>query len=146
MDAAPPAIIQSGQELLPVLKQLENSGDNAINPKSLATGAFQITPGTGYSYGVKDPHDLLNPAVNEGVATRLANDLWKRYNGNITDVLTAWNAGTRLANRWIAGGRTAALPRETQGFLSRALPFFQTDGKPAALYPPHDTRHVEEYP
>lgn len=141
MDIMPPAIeqaapvIQSGQDLLPVLKRLENSGDDAHNPKSGSTGAYQIHPATGRAYGV-EPHELLDPKVNEGVATTLANDLWKRYHGNVNDVLVAWNAGTRLANRWIASGRTMKLPRETRGYLSRAAGYLSVGGQPASPVPP----------
>lgn len=123
------APVQQGADLLPLLRTLENSGDNAQNPRSGAIGRYQIMPGVGRSYGV-EPKDLYDPAKNEQVATSLVNDLWKRYNGNIQDVLVAWDAGTRRADRWVASGRQGFLPRETQSYLSRAAPYLNIGDKP----------------
>ena len=114
---------------MPLLRHLENSPDDAQNSTSGAIGRYQIMPGVGRSFGV-EPEDLYDAGNNTRVAQQLSQDLWKRYNGNAVDVLVAWNAGTRRANRWIANGRKGGdLPPETRSFISRASPFLSLDGK-----------------
>lgn len=127
MDDTQAPKINSGQDLLPLFKQLENSGDADISPAG-AIGAYQIMPSVARGYGV-DPAELFKPEVNLQIATQLANDLWKQYNGNPQDALVAWNAGTRRANRWIASGRTGFLPDETKNYVSRAQPFLKVAGE-----------------
>lgn len=105
--------------MLPLVRQLEGSGDAAISPAG-AIGRFQIMPGTARQYGF-DVAKLTDPAYNEKAARAILTDLHNRYHGNVDDILVAYNAGPGRANTWIAHGRrTADLPRETQNYLAHS--------------------------
>lgn len=107
------------QGMLPLVRRLESSGDQAISPAG-AVGRYQIMPATARAYGF-DPARLSDPAYNERAATAILSDLHHRYNGNVDDILVAYNAGPGRANRWIAGGRHMdALPTETQKYLEHS--------------------------
>jgi hypothetical protein len=123
------------KDLLPMIRQLENSGDDAVSPKG-AVGRYQITPDTAHTYGL-DPNRLKDPAYNEHAATTILSDLHRRYGGNTNDILTAYNAGPHAADRWIAGGRKLSqLPSETQGYLNRASSMIQAPEKKPVLADP----------
>jgi soluble lytic murein transglycosylase-like protein len=61
------------------------------------------------------------PSYNEKVAKAIVADLARRYGGNVDEILAAYNAGPRRANRFrAAGDNPGVLPSETQGYLDRA--------------------------
>lgn len=110
-------------EMLPQIKSLETGGmkdpDHAISPTG-AVGRYQIQPGTARQYGF-DPSLLHDPAYNEKVARTVLADLSRRFHGDTEAVLVAYNAGPGRALRFIRDGRdTSELPRETQGYLTKA--------------------------
>lgn len=105
--------------LLPLVRNLERSGDNAISPKG-ALGRYQIMPDTARQYGF-DPTQLHDPAYNERAAREILGDLQHRYSGDTEAVLIAYNAGPGRANKWIKAGRDdSVLPAETQKYLDHA--------------------------
>lgn len=114
--------VLAGQELLPVIAQLETGGhespDDAVS-HSGAVGRYQIMPGTARQYGF-EPERLMEPDYNKQVAGTILNDLWRRYHGDASAVLVAYNAGPSTANKWMASGRTMPLPTETTGYLDKA--------------------------
>lgn len=122
------------EELLPQVRSLERSGDNAISPKG-AVGRYQIMPGTARQYGF-DPARLTDPTYNEMVARTVLGDLSRRFHGDTEAVLVAYNAGPGRAFKFIRDGRdTSELPRETQNYLIRAG-FGGKGGKPPEPPPP----------
>jgi hypothetical protein len=123
------------KDLLPIVRQLENSGDDAVSPKG-AIGKYQVTPDTARTYGL-DPNQLKDPAYNEHAATTILSDLHRRYGGNTNDILAAYNAGPHAADRWIAGGRKlSSLPSETQGYLNRATGLLNVPAQKPTLADP----------
>lgn len=107
------------QGLLGLVRKLEGSGDQAISPAG-AIGRYQIMPGTARSYG-RDPSRLFDPTYNEDTARIILSDLVRKYQGNLDEVLAAYNAGPGKANAFrAADDNPALLPGETQRYLSRA--------------------------
>lgn len=104
---------------LNIFRTLENSGDHDVSPAG-AIGRGQIMPDTARSYGF-DPSRLHDPAYNETVTKAIISDLSVKFDGNLTDMLVAYNAGPGRARQWIANGRKISdLPVETQKYLENA--------------------------
>ena len=99
--------------LLSNVMNAESSGNPAaVSPKG-ATGLFQLMPDTARQYGV-DPKDPYESA--EGAA-RLLSDLSKKYDGNTTKMLAAYNWGQGNVDRQ---GLDKA-PEETQNYVNKVL-------------------------
>lgn len=128
------------EELLPKIRGLEASGDQAVSPAG-AIGRFQIMPGTARQYGF-DPAKLGDPQYNEHVARTILSDLYRRFRGDEDAILTAYNAGPGVAAKLLTAGpgtrleatkgkhgwqyekvaadrSEARLPMETQEYLAR---------------------------
>jgi transglycosylase-like protein with SLT domain len=103
-------------ELLGLVRQKEGSGDRSVSPAG-AVGRYQIMPGTGMMYGAS-PQSLFDPKTNEETAKKILADLIKRYHGNVSEILAAYNAGPKRADDYRrAGDNPAVLPRETQKYI-----------------------------
>lgn len=83
---------------------LNSDGTARISPAG-AIGHNQIMPGTARQYGF-DPAKLGDRAYNDHVASVIAADLWKRFQGDEEAMLAAYNAGP---------GRGIALQRAGPG-------------------------------
>ena len=86
-----------------VIKAESNYNPKAVSPKG-AQGLMQIMPETGKQLRLQDP---FNPEQNIDAGTRYLAGLLKRYNGNQTLALIAYN-----------GGR---LPKETLDYVRKVL-------------------------
>jgi LysM repeat protein len=64
-----------------------------------AQGLAQLMPSTAQQYGVdaKDPYQNIQGSAN------YLSDLWEKYNGNVHQVLSAYNAGPAVTDAYIAG-------------------------------------------
>ena len=93
------------------------SVDDVVSPAG-AVGKYQVMPGTAKALGIEG--DLHDPKVNKEAATKLLDQLAKRYGNDPEAIAVAYNAGPRRADRWIEQGRNDnVLPPETRGYLSR---------------------------
>ncbi len=91
--------------------------DDVVSPAG-AMGKYQVMPETAKALGVTG--DLHDPAVNKEAATKLLDQLTKRYGNDPEAIAVAYNAGPRRADRWIEQGRNDnVLPAETRGYLFR---------------------------
>jgi hypothetical protein len=90
---------------LAVATQESGCNQNAVSPAG-ATGIMQLMPATAAGLNV-DPHDV-NQNIQGGVD--LLAQLMKQFNGNVTDVLTAYNCGPGCVGK-------ANLPAETQNYI-----------------------------
>ncbi len=131
------------EELLPKVRGLEASGDDAISPAG-AIGRYQIMPGTARQYMGSDfdISSLKDPVTNERVARTILTELNRRFRGDQDAILAAYNAGPGRAAQLIKAGpgtrldavhtphgwvyqrvasprSEAGLPLETQEYLAR---------------------------
>lgn len=111
---------QRVDELLPMIRRAENSGDTAVSPKG-AIGRYQIMPDTARSLGF-DPAKLIDPATNEQAARAALKDLIRQHGiGDTKAIIAGYNASPRAVNNWKQSGRDdSKLPLETQHYFSRA--------------------------
>jgi soluble lytic murein transglycosylase len=79
--------------------------ESVFNPRARspvgARGLMQLMPTTARNMrrSVRDKH-LVNPEINIELGTKYFNRLYKRYDGNLVYVLSAYNAGESRVERW----------------------------------------------
>lgn len=86
-----------------VIDQESSFNTDAVS-KSGAQGLMQLMPSTGLGLGVTDPFD---PEQNIMGGTKYLADLYKKYGGDQTKALTAYNAGDGNVDKWISSGLMA---------------------------------------
>lgn len=132
---------QKIDDMLPMIRRAENSGDAAVSPAG-AIGRYQIMPATARSLGF-DPDKLTDPDYNEKAARAVLGDLIKQHGIDDTKaILAGYNASPGAVNRWKAAGRDdSTLPFETQHYIARAGFLGATDGGQNKFgYAPDTTR------
>jgi soluble lytic murein transglycosylase-like protein len=111
----------------------------AVSPAG-AIGPAQIMPDTAASPGLGMaplPREALtDPARAIPWAFDYYRRLLTRYQGNHEHALMAYNWGFGSVDRWIAGGRTGAVPRETREYVAALLPAAGGDPSSAGWQPP----------
>jgi hypothetical protein len=99
--------------LLAGVAQVESKGNAGIMSPAGAAGLFQFMPGTAREYGINP----LNPAQSANAAARKLGGLYRRYGGNLTAALSAYNWGEgNLERRGMANA-----PLETQLYAPKVL-------------------------
>lgn len=79
--------------------------ESVFNPRARspvgARGLMQLMPTTARTMrrSIRDKH-LVNPEINIELGTKYFNRLYKRYDGNLVYVLSAYNAGESRVERW----------------------------------------------
>lgn len=102
-----------------VIKAESNFNKDAVS-KAGAKGLMQLMPATARSLGVSDPFD---PAQNVRGGTRFLRDLLKKYDGNIDQVLAAYNWGPGNVDK-----KLGRLPSETRTYISRVKSYYSETG------------------
>src|SRR5215471_7997138 len=101
------------EELYSGIVSVESSGNpNAVSPKG-AIGLTQIMPSTAARYGYR-PEQLKNPGVQWDIYQKEMGRLLKKYDGDATKAVAAWNAGDGNVDR----GR---IPAETRAYVPKVL-------------------------
>ncbi len=120
---------QVGSNLLDALMMTESGGNPlAYNAKSGAAGAYQFMPATARDMGLKVGNGVderLDPEKSRAAASAYLSQLIKRYKGNISDALQAYNWGMGNMDKYIAGGRTGFIPKETQEYPVKVAKYYQ---------------------
>jgi tape measure domain-containing protein len=124
-------------QLVAMIKQTESGGykgdPNRINgpsigkykgtPDEFARGPYQILPSTGAQYGATIS-DLYDAQKSQVVATSYVSDLLKKYSGDITKTVAAYNAGPgNVSKATDSNGmlRINKLPNQTIDYLHKTL-------------------------
>jgi len=99
------------QWLLPSVANVESKGDPNLTSSAGAMGLMQFMPATAQQYNVNpwDPESAI-----EG-AGHYYSDLLKKYDGNISKAVAAYNMGPNALDKYLAGKR--GLPSKTEKYL-----------------------------
>lgn len=100
--------------LVESLVEMESGFDPQAVSSQGAMGLMQLMPEVARAYGVSDPFDAF-ASLDAGV--RLLRDLLLRFDGDLSQTLAAYNAGSGAVERY------AGVPpyAETQGYVRRVL-------------------------
>ncbi len=99
----------------------ESGGDPSAVSRAGAMGLMQLMPGTARSYGVSDPFD---PDENVAGGTAFLHDLLRRYHGNVTLALAAYNAGSGAVAKY----RGVPPYAETRGYVQSVTELYRASG------------------
>lgn len=83
-------------ELLALASTESSLGTNLVSPNSSARGIFQFMPSTAKGLGIKD---RMDPVQNVEGAMVHFTDLLEKYNGEVRDVIGAWQLGEPAYNK-----------------------------------------------
>jgi soluble lytic murein transglycosylase len=115
--------------LVAALIRQESAFDADIVSSAGAVGLMQVMPPTGRELARRiGPSDFSTeslevPEINLHLGTRFLRDMWDRYDGRLTLVLSAYNAGPTRATRW----RRFPEAGDAERFVER-IPFAETRG------------------
>lgn len=100
-----------------VITQESAWNPNAVSPVG-AAGLTQVMPATGRDpgFGVAPLRNPNDPQEQLRFGADYLSAMLRRYDGDVTRALVAYNAGPGVADNW--DGRMASLPRETQGYVA----------------------------
>lgn len=116
-------------QLLNALMMTESGGNPlAYNAKSGAAGAYQFMPATARDMGLQvggGVDERLDPEKSRAAANSYLSQLLKRYKGNVSDALQAYNWGMGNMDKYISGGRTGFIPKETQDYPGKVASYYQ---------------------
>jgi Transglycosylase SLT domain len=113
-------------DLINAMVSTESSGQANARGKAGEVGLLQIKPSTARDYGVKDPRALLDPTTNKAVGSRILSDLLKRYRGDVTKALEAYNSG----RKHVDSGR---IPASALTYADKVLGRMGTGDSPSRL-------------
>jgi soluble lytic murein transglycosylase len=102
-------------QLINAVITAESAFDSRAISHKGAMGLMQLMPGTAKDLGVRNP---FNPEENIEGGTRYLKYLIKKYDGDITRALAAYNAGpTRVET-------SSRLPRETKNYIKKVYSLY----------------------
>jgi hypothetical protein len=104
------------EALLYAVIQTESGGNKKAKSNAGAQGLMQLMPGTAKDLGVTDAN---NAAQNLTGGSKYLGQLLRRYNGNLTYALWAYNGGMGRVDKFLAGN--GELPEETVKYPGKVL-------------------------
>ncbi|HVS62522.1 MAG TPA: lytic transglycosylase domain-containing protein [Thermoanaerobaculia bacterium] len=113
--------------LLAAIARAESAWDSSALSHKGARGLMQVMPATAERFGVSSS-DLWDPARNVEAGARYLRFLVDRFEGDLTRVLAAYNAGEGAVDRH--GGVPPY--RETRGYVAKVLAFLDLASAPTS--------------
>ena len=111
--------------LLAAIARAESAYDASALSRKGARGLMQVMPATAERFGVR-ASELWDPARNVEAGASYVRFLIDRFEGDLTRVLAAYNAGEGAVDRY------DGVPpyRETRGYVAKVLAYLGLDGGP----------------
>jgi len=122
-------------ELLHAVIAVESGYDPAARSRKGAGGLMQLMPGTAKRYGVAD---AFNPEQNIHGGARYLRDLMRLFDGDISLVLAAYNAGE---NAVLRNGRRIPQYLETVNYVPKVLAHYKRN---LGLQPGRQSRRMSQ--
>jgi Transglycosylase SLT domain len=97
----------SFDQLVALIAKKEGGTTGKANPWG-AVGQYQIKPGTAREFGI-DPATLYTKEGNEAAARKILAAYAKRFDGNLTEILAAYNQGSGAGNMFHRANRNPAV-------------------------------------
>jgi soluble lytic murein transglycosylase-like protein len=114
-------------QLVRAIITVESNFNTGAISRAGAQGLMQLMPAIAARYGVADPFD---PQANIEGGIRFLKDLWRRFQGDVRQVLAAYNAGESAVDQY---GGIPPYP-ETQRYVARVLALYNTYGSSSRIY------------
>jgi len=113
--------------LLAAVARAESAYDASALSRKGARGLMQVMPATAERFGVRS-NELWDPARNVEAGARYLRFLVDRFDGDLTRVLAAYNAGEGAVDRY------DGVPpyRETRGYVAKVLTFLGVAASPTS--------------
>jgi hypothetical protein len=106
----------SFDQLVALVGKKEGGTTGKANPWG-AVGYYQIKPGTAREFGI-DPATLYTKEGNEAAARKILRTYAERFNGNLTEILAAYNQGSGAGNVFKrSGDNPASLKPEGRKYI-----------------------------
>jgi soluble lytic murein transglycosylase len=102
-------------QLINAVITAESAFDSRAISHKGAMGLMQLMPGTAKDMGVRNP---FNPEENIEGGTRYLKYLIKKYDGDLTRALAAYNAGPKRVET------SSRLPRETKNYIKKVFSLY----------------------
>jgi hypothetical protein len=121
-------------DIIDAIIQQESGGNpRSLNPRTGAMGLMQVMPDTARQpgFGVKPLGNPWDPAENRRFGAEYFKAMEQRYPGDRDAALAAYNWGPGNADKWVASGKTRALPPETRNYID-SINAMMSRGAPAA--------------
>lgn len=102
-------------ELMDAIRMVESGGGKYLFSPAGAVGDYQLMPGTARDLGLQvggGVDERLNSSKSRAASTKYMAQLLKRYNGNTTNALRAYNWGMGNMDKYLAGD-IQNMPQET---------------------------------
>ena len=132
-------------QLLQGISYQESRGNQTARGQKGEIGEFQIMPATAAQYGIT-PEALAHPEVNKMVAKRYLGDLLKKYKGDVSKAVAAYNAGPGNVDKGNIPASTQSYVRNVLEKIGGGISTLMGEGTAEAAQKPIPMEQLEKMP